>query len=318
MSFNKENYSRIRAEYDEKRNKAVQEANKREGYIYDTLKGIKLIDGKLRATGAKLLSVAMEGGENVAERIELIKKENLSLQAKRAEILRQNGYSADYTEPQYECKQCNDTGFIGDKICDCLKKALIMAQYQTSGIGYLMKSQSFKTFKLDYYKDGQHMQQVYDMCKSYAEQYDNSGKSLLLCGNTGLGKTHMSTSIAKIVIDKGYNVLYDTAQEIIGDFEQERFGSYGEDKPDLDKYFDCDLLIIDDLGTEVSNQFTVSCLYNIINTRLNKSKSTIINTNLNQNELPKRYGNRIASRIFGEYKPLVFIGNDIRMKKLEG
>ncbi|MBQ2766264.1 MAG: ATP-binding protein, partial [Clostridia bacterium] len=145
-----------------------------------------------------------------------------------------------------------------------------------------------------------------------------NGENVFFCGTTGLGKTHLSTAIAKTLIERGFDVVYDTAQNILSDFEYERFGrSYGDDSESrTDKYFDCDLLIIDDLGTEMTNQFTVSCLYNIINTRINHSKSMLISTNLTQNEIRERYSDRITSRLFGDFMVMRFVGKDIRLQKL--
>ena len=135
----------------------------------------------------------------------------------------------------------------------------------------------------------------------------------MLVGGTGLGKTHLSTSVAKTVIERGYDVLYVCAIDMFADFEQKQFGN-GEDN--TRRYFDCDLLIIDDLGTELTNQFTVSCLYNVINSRINSAKSTFINTNLSKKEIETKYAERITSRLFGEYYPLVFTGVDVRKQKM--
>ena len=151
-----------------------------------------------------------------------------------------------------------------------------------------------------------------------AERPAKTYNPLFLYGGSGLGKTHLSTSIAKVLIERGFDVVYDSAQNIISDFEYERFGRGYGDMSDsrTDKYFDCDMLIIDDLGTEMANQFTVSCLYNIINTRINHSKSMIISTNLAQNEIRERYTDRITSRLFGDFMVMKFTGKDIRLQKL--
>ena len=143
-------------------------------------------------------------------------------------------------------------------------------------------------------------------------------ESLLLVGPTGLGKTHLSTAVAKTVIDRGYDVVYTGAIGMLADFERARFGnaSGAESGNGTERYFDCDLLIIDDLGSEVSNQFTVSCIYNVINNRISLGNPTIISTNLNQNEIGDRYWDRITSRLFGEYLPLVFSGTDVRKQKI--
>jgi DNA replication protein DnaC len=188
----------------------------------------------------------------------------------------------------------------------------------------LIKTQSFETFDISFYKDDKkasaNIDTILSACRSYADEFSAGSRSnLLFRGSTGLGKTHLSTSIAKVVIERGYDVVYDTAQNIFTDFESERFShnyNNGGSEKLTARYLDCDLLIIDDLGAEMSNQFTVSCLYNIINTRINFDRSAIINTNLTWDELRRRYSDRITSRLFGEFKPYEFIGSDIRAKKL--
>ncbi len=178
----------------------------------------------------------------------------------------------------------------------------------------------FEAFSLDYYPPAalDRMRHNLQMLKSFADTFgEGEPKSWLLFGATGLGKTHLSTAVAKTVLDRGYDVVYETAQNFFSDFEAERFHSYGQDAPaSTARYFSCDLLILDDLGTELTNQFTVSCLYNLINSRIISGRSTIINTNLPSAELRKRYDDRITSRLLGEYKPLVFRGKDIRSQKL--
>ena len=143
-------------------------------------------------------------------------------------------------------------------------------------------------------------------------------RNLLLIGGTGLGKTHLSSALAKRVIERGFDVKYVSAMDLISDFELKRFGNSisAHESDDTATYYDCDLLIIDDLGTEMTNQFTVSCLYNVINVRINNAKCTVISTNLAQNDLRQRYWDRITSRLFGEYRPLLFVGTDIRAQKL--
>jgi DNA replication protein DnaC len=172
---------------------------------------------------------------------------------------------------------------------------------------------------LDYYKtgDGNYdmMQRFVGILKDYAKGFSNSTyENYLLIGGTGLGKTHLSTAVAKEVIDRGFDVCYVTAVGMLGDFEDKRFG-HGESEDNTDRYYTADLLIIDDLGTEMVNQFTLSCVYDVINSRINKRKCTIISTNLNKNEIEAKYNERIASRLFGEYYPIIFRGTDIRKQK---
>jgi len=320
MGFSSKNYKKVLDEFDLKRNSCENFAAMKSAALRREIPELAEIDAKLASTGPELLSAALSG--NYEKEFDRIRLENLSLQERRREILKANGYSEDEDDPKYECRICSDRGFVGGRMCDCLRRALIAETFRTSGIGELVKSQSFETFSKEYYADdpkaAESIEIILMLCRDFAENFTpGSGRNLLFTGKTGLGKTHLSTSIAKVVIEKGYDVVYDTAQNVFSDFEKYQFRrdeTEGEDP--TSKYFDCDLLIIDDLGTEMTNAFTVSCLYNIINTRINHRAPMIINTNLSQTELRSRYADRITSRLFGEFAPLHFLGKDIRSAKL--
>ena len=192
--------------------------------------------------------------------------------------------------------------------------------FERSGLKNLLHTQTFDNFSLDYYKgeDRLTMEMNLRMAKNFIKDFGQGSPSLLLMGGTGLGKTHVSTAIAAAIIGKGNDVQYETSQNLISDFSFERFGrGYGDSSANkTDRYFECDLLVIDDFGAEEINQFTVSCFYNLINTRYNAGKPIIISTNLTPDAIMKRYTDRIASRIFGEFTVLSFSGTDIRMQKL--
>ena len=319
MGYNRENYIRIRDEYADKNLRAKKAAEQRANELHEKFPDIGAIDRVLSETGLKIFAESMKGKQGLDERIEKLREENRELRQLRGEILVSKGYPADYSSVKYECPLCSDTGFVGKQMCECMRRQLILAGYESSGIGGLIRTQSFETFNLDYYRQTPNqyrdMSRILEVSRKFAEEFEaQNRRNLLFCGTTGLGKTHMSTSIAKVVIERGFDVVYDTAQNILSDFEYERFGrSYndgGESK--TSKYFDCDLLIIDDLGSEITNQFTISCLYNVINTRLNSSRSMIINTNLREKDIRERYNDRITSRLFGEFQAYLFYGKDIR------
>ena len=303
----------------DKRKKAEAEYERRCLEVYESVPGIKKIDAELRSTSVRILN-AITSGEDVERKIAEMKENNRALRAKKEELLVKAGYPADYAEVHFECDKCSDTGFIGTKVCDCLRKEIAIAALEDSGIGKLAKTQSFDTFDFRYYT-GEALEKAkrnYEKLKKFADNFSpDFSKNYLLIGDTGLGKTHLSTAVAKTVIDKGYKVVYDTIDGILSDFKAERFKDTMTEEELSDRYYKCDLLIIDDLGCEVINQFTVSCLYNLINTRVNAGKSTIINTNLKRDELRKVYEDRITSRMFGEFIPLSFIGTDIRRQKLQ-
>lgn len=322
MAYNRDNVKKVIDIYTEKRSKALDISEARRAEIHKKIPEIEEIDGVLSLTGVKIFEASREGPDGLDERIQKLRGENFQLNKIRREILVSMGYPEDYTDIKYECDLCSDSGYVGINMCSCMKNEMINLGYESSGIGRLMEKQKFETFSLDYYsgQEKEMMRNTLTYIKKYAATFgdDKESHNILMIGPTGLGKTHLSTSVAKTVIEKGYDVIYETSQNIFSDFEYEKFKSgYGESEDKTSKYFECDLLIMDDLGTEAANTFTVSCLYNIINTRLNHAKSTIINTNLTRDDLYKRYADRITSRLFGEFSIMLFRGNDIRAQKLK-
>ena len=281
----------------------------------------KEIDRQLSQTGLRIMAAALANPDS-AEAVEAVRGEYEALADRKRQLLREKGYPADYCDIRYFCPKCSDTGYVDVNICDCLKKELIVASLEASGLYSLVETQSFDTFSLDYYeKDDkiimrQNAVRLWEFAKTFVP---GKSDSFLFIGATGLGKTHLSSAVARVLIEKGAYVVYESSITLFGDFEARRFGGNGynsETGDDVDRYTDCDLLIIDDLGCEVTNNFTLACLYNILNTRIMMHKSTIINTNLSQAELRKRYTDRIISRILGEYIPLNFRGFDVREQKL--
>jgi len=325
MSYNRNNYLRIKREYDGKNLRAKEAAERRMNELHEKVLDVRMIDVLMSQTAYKVMETTLSTPDK-AEReakLEEIRREMRALEADRARLLVQNGYPADYSDVKYECPICSDIGCTTDgKMCVCMKKKLIMAGFESSGISELMKTQSFETFDLRYYDDASRptVQHALESVKQYADSFGDGTGNLLLIGPTGLGKTHLSTSAAAVVISKGYDVVYESAQNIFDDFEADRFSrsrySASDAEDPTERYFECDLLIIDDLGTEMTNQFTISALYNLLNTRIIKHAPMIINTNLTRDELRRRYADRITSRLFGEFVPLLFSGRDVRALKL--
>ena len=327
MGYNKENFKRIREEYATKAFQAQAEADARRAELYGQIPNLHELDQRLSSFGLRIMNEAIKGIDTTAS-LAALRRENESIQATRAALLRQYGYPADYAEPRYECADCSDTGYIGIKMCHCMRRRLTEAGMESAGLAALMKKQSFENFSLDYYKkdpnEDEYMRRNFSTVKLYAQNFCiENGKpappSMLFLGGTGLGKTHLSTAMARVVIERGYDVYYNSAVGMISDFEVRRFGN-GLAQGDGDatvRYTECDLLIIDDLGTEVVNQFTLSCLYHVINTRLNLQKPTVISTNFSSEELRKTYTDRLTSRLMGEFRVLAFMGEDVRKQKLQ-
>lgn len=326
MGYNKENYIKLKREFAERSAAAEQAADARRAELHAAIPELKGMDDARSEIGLRMFKLAMElSGQALEDAIRRLGDENEQLAADRAALLVAHGYPADYDRIKYDCPDCMDSGFIGTKMCSCFRRALILAGYESSGIAGLIRTQTFETFDPSRQRDPKSCERLrlnLAFCREYAADFNPAtSESLLLIGATGLGKTHLSTAIAKEVVERGFDVVYDTAQNVLADFEYERFGRpYGSEDggepPRTLKYFECELLIIDDLGTELSNQFTVACLYNIINTRVNRGQPTIINTNLGRDELRRRYADRITSRLFGEFRPLLFTGTDMRTLKL--
>lgn len=321
MGFNRENYKRIKEEYDGKYLRAQEEAQFRRAEVHSAIPEIAEIDKELSVTGFNIFDATLRGD---MARLEDIRRRNKALLEKRAEIMKIAGFEPNYTEVRYECPLCGDTGVVEHSMCRCMRKKLVEAGIETSGMSDLIKRQNFSNFSLEYYKHNpesyKRMTAIYDILKKYAENFDpNKSQNVAMFGGTGLGKTHLSSAVASVVIEKGNDVYYTSAMNMFADFEERRFGTSAtsEASGDVQQYFTCDLLIIDDLGAEMINQFTVSCLYNVINTRLNRKKPIMLSSNLARDDFKKKYWDRIASRVFGEFVILPFVGSDIRELKVK-
>lgn len=294
------------------REKALNEAYQKTLALDEKYPDIAEIDKELSAVSSRIIG-AMRS-ENCESEIESIKERNLCLQEARRQKLLSYSIPEDYDTPVFSCPVCSDTGYDGKTFCSCVIKMCAVDAYLSSGLGKALLDQTFENFSLKYYggKSRDDMSDVLDTCLDYANNF-GTGANLLLTGGTGLGKTHLSSAIAQKVIDKGYTVIYESAQTVFDAFESVRFGR-GND--DTSKYLTCDLLIIDDLGTEFSTQYTAAVLYQLLNQRLVNGKSVVLSTNLGGKELLKRYGERIYSRLLGSFDTCVFSGNDVRLIKL--
>lgn len=282
---------------------------------------------RLMSQSAIKIARAVLDGKNADKAVEEIKHENLSLQAELAEILRSNGFSYRNFEPKYFCEKCSDTGYTQRSVCSCLEQAMREEAYSRISFAGNMSNAAFESFSLKFYPTErdeatgislrEHMEDVYNYCKSYSEDFSKGSPSLLFHGPTGVGKTHLSLSIAKEAIMKGFGAVYGPVQMLLHKIEGEHFGRSEKIKGSTeDMLIESDLLVLDDLGTEFTSNFYNSSLYNIINSRILTSKPTIVSTNLSQRELFDRYGEQISSRINGTYIPIRFNGKDIRQIKL--
>ncbi len=323
MSYSRDIFNTVSERYSQKKHKNEMIITQRKSEVHGKIPRLAEIDRELSQTGLTVARAALSMKPSAIEQhIEGLRLRNLDLRRERDELLSKNGYPTDYLCVNYSCKICNDEGIVDGKYCSCFKDELKNESYKKLSKSSPLNLASFDTFSLDYYPDTpienseltarEMMEHVFKFCKEYADDISPSSSSLLLSGATGLGKTHLSLSIANEAIKKGLGVVYGSWQNLLAKVETEKFSKtyYGSEV--LDSLLDCDLLIIDDLGAEFSNSFGVSVLYNIINTRICTGKTTIINTNLDIMEIGEKYTERVLSRIEGSFLKLLFFGNDIR------
>lgn len=250
------------------------------------------------------------------------------LQARQKQLLTQAGYPEDYLELTFTCPDCQDTGFVGNEKCHCFKQAMVDLLYSQSNIHEILKKENFDTFDMGYYssqKDKrlgisprENMQSILNTCQDFISHFDIRPRNLLFYGDTGVGKTFLTNCIARELLDTSHTVIYLTAFHLVDILQDNTFGSDDLDDSGENMFsyiLDCDLLIIDDLGTELNNSFVTSQLFLCINERLLSRKSTIISTNLSLDELQNEYSERIFSRLVSNYEILLILGDDIRIKK---
>lgn len=290
---------------------------------YRRVPRLKQIDMELRRTMAVAAQTVFSQGGDVRAAMEQVRNENLALQTERKELIAAN-FEEGYLDEKPICDHCGGSGYVGSTMCRCL--AELCRQEQRKELTFLnVGAESFEQFRLEYYPDridpkqGVNiravMEKTFQICRKYALNFTERSDNMLFSGGTGLGKTFLSACIARAVADRGYSVCYETASHLFTKMERAKFGGDEDARRETEKYTACDLLILDDLGTEMSGQFTTSALYTLINDRILAGKATIISTNLNNDDLEKRYSSAIASRLRGNFRRIPFMGEDIRLKK---
>ncbi len=304
-----------------RKKRALDEHEFKMNILYTRFPRAKEINLELSKTAVKVAKAVLSGSD-VKKEFEFLKKQNELLRREFRDIISKAGFPPDYEEIKYFCKKCSDDGYIDGRMCACMREALRDEAYDRMNSLSPLSLSTFDDFSLNYYSDEpireglpsprQHMRNIYNSCVRYAENFSLKSQSLLMQGATGLGKTHLSLAIANVVLNKRFGVIYGSTPNILSKLEKERF-RYTRTYEDSEKYLlDCDLLILDDLGTEYSTAYSSSTIYNIINSRIMMSKPTIISTNLSVRELEKVYSERLVSRIMGNHLRLRFLGTDIR------
>ena len=315
--MDREIFDKAQAIMTNRRLTAVSENERRIREINEKLPQIKVVNDVLFNTGKELISIISSG--NTAEinmKIEQLKQYNNGAQSMARKILAENGYPENYLDIQYNCPICSDTGYNGSRFCSCFNKLCGKLSADELNKNAQLKLSSFDSFKLSYYQGNDYttMKKILEFTQQYAATFSPSNSiSIFMFGRTGLGKTHLSLAIANTVLSKGGTVVYDSVINILRNIEREHF-SREHTSEMIDLVMDTELLILDDLGTEYETPFYNATIYNIINTRLNSRKPTIISTNLGFDGISRRYDERVVSRIVAAYKCLEFHGEDVRMQ----
>lgn len=319
MGYGAKIYQEARQELERRRARAEEKAATARDHFFDQCPRAREIREEMAQNAAGAAKAVLSGGDVRAE-ITRMKDRGLALKAEYALLLQEQGISEKDITPQYQCERCKDTGYVDGRMCQCMKNLQRQLAYDRLNMDVPLENSTFENFSLEYYKEDDkayhQMEKVFRACKSYGEKFRADSPSMLFKGGTGLGKTHLSLAIAQKAIEKGFGVIYGSAQTFAVALEKERFDrDLPEDGTTDAQLIQCDLLILDDLGTEFPSAYVNAALYNVINARMMANKPTIISTNLSLKELEDRYSQRFASRVTGYYGKLEFLGRDVRVQK---
>jgi DNA replication protein DnaC len=324
--MNKSALKELSIEYERKRDRQIRDQKLRIEKVYKKVPAIKRIDEDIFKTGLSMSKYIIGNPDNYKDSMEEAKSKIESLKMEKAYLMTESNIPADYMDIIYDCKTCKDTGYLDNgKQCNCLKQALVSRAYQMSNLENVLQKENFKNFNIDIFKDEpfeneimtprENMMDIVGIAEGFINNFnENNGDNLLFYGTTGLGKTFLCNCIAKSLLDKNRIVIYQTAFTILEIIEKHRFGRGNKEFNDYQYglLFEADLLVIDDLGTEVANTFTNAEIFNIVNTRIISGKKTLISTNLTPKEISETYTDRVFSRILDKFIPLKFYGYDLR------
>ena len=324
MSLNNSQYNAIMRIYNQRQFQDKYEQDQRKEEVYQKVPQIRQIEDEISSQAVRCARKLLDGDTNAKEEL---KQHIEDLREQKEVLLSAFGFPADYMEMHYACPECQDTGYVDGRKCRCFKKEEIRLLYSQSNIEEVLLRENFDSFSYEYYDDrvvipeiqmtvADYMRQVHTWCKEYVENFEKKGGNLIFTGSTGVGKTFLTNCIAKALIDQYQSVIYLSSNDLFDVFSKNKFHyDTEEEMKDMYQYIlDCDLLIIDDLGTELNNTFVSSQLFYCINERLLRKKSTIISTNLSMTMLRDTYSDRISSRIISQYSIIPLYGDDIRTK----
>ena len=326
MEYSAEVVKKARARLAQAKEDRESENRQHLAIAYARVPRIREIDMQLRRTMAQAAQAAFLQGSDGREMMDQVRQKNLELQQERA-ILAMENFEEGYLDDSPICDKCGGSGYIGSNMCECLRE--LCRQEQKKEVSVLSGSrETFTQFRLDYYPDRVApkygasprtiMERNLRICRTYALTFTPDAGNLLFVGGTGLGKTFLSACIARAVADRGCSVVYESAGHLFGKLEQAKFNPSEEARREATRFTECDLLILDDLGTEMPGQFVTAAFYSLLNDRILAGKAMVISTNLNMDELSRRYSPQIASRLQGSFQGLTFVGEDIRVLKNRG
>lgn len=321
--YQREIYAEAIARIDKRRQQARLMQERHTDEIREKFPEAVEIERQLRSTCFAVMSAARDTDDSARQkRISDIRKKTETAEKMLQEILVANGYPKDYLAVQYTCPDCSDSGFVNGVPCSCLKREIAKIGAEKMNANAMLSLCSFDSFSLDYYRNLPEeqfaaMQKIYTQCLEYAEHFSPQAPSIFMRGRTGLGKTHLSLSIANVVLEHGWSVIYDSASALLRKIENEKFARTPDAQASdtMGLLLDCDLLIFDDFGTEFDTAFTKSAIYTLFNGRLSAGKPTIISTNLDLDDVQERYGDRIVSRLIASCLNMNFYGSDIRIQQ---
>lgn len=316
MSLSNAQYDEIMRHYEETRfkNRHILEEHRNE--VYDLIPEYKEIETRISTLSVEQARKLIGGDEHALADLRTQLKE---LSARKTWLLENVGFPPNYLDPIYTCQDCKDTGYIDNQKCHCLKQAIHRVLYAQSNVESVLESENFDNLTYEYYNDSEieQMRNVVAQCKQFVNDFSRTYENLLFFGSIGVGKTFLTNCIAKALLDEGYSVIYFTSFQLFDTLSKYVFrsGTVSEEISSIhEDIFSCDLLIIDDLGTETTNSFVCTQLFTILNERNNRKKSTIISTNLTYDIIDEKYSERNFSRIFSFYKPITLHIDDIRIK----
>ncbi|MDE5597320.1 MAG: ATP-binding protein [Lachnospiraceae bacterium] len=316
MSLTNTQYDIILRDYENRQLNNRHELERKTAYVYEHIPDYRALEDKIASISVSQGKKYLNGDENAMNELKNILAE---IAAQKKELLENAGLPADYLQPVYTCPDCQDTGYIGSQKCHCFKQAMITLLYEQSNIREMLQSENFQTLSYEYYEN-EHLARFKNAvinCQNFIKNFNSDYHNLFFCGTVGTGKSFLSNCVAKELIESGHSVIYFSATALFELLSQYSFDQKNREDQ-KDRYTDlyqCDLLIIDDLGTELTSQFINSQLFSLLNERHMGKKSTIISANLSLEELQERYSDRIFSRITSHYEICKLTGPDIRIYK---